>query len=405
MHKVELLAPAGDLEKLQFALHYGADAVYVGGEKFSLRQRAGNFTLDQLDQARRITREQGKKLYVAVNVFARNNDIQELPAYLKMVDALKVDGLIIADPGVFLCAREYAPTLPVTISTQANNCNFRTVQFWQDLGAKKICLARELTLPEIKEIRKKTTLDLEVFIHGSMCIAYSGRCLLSSYFLQRDSNQGDCAQPCRWKYHLVEEIKPKDPFVIEEDSLGTYLLSSRDLCMIEHIPELIGAGINSFKIEGRMKSVYYVSMVTKVYRAAVDAYYQNLHSYQFQEVWLAELQKLSQRGITTGFYYDPHPHHAQWYHEPAYSHGDQMLGIINEKTVGKRAKIMTCNQVRLNDTIDIFRKNEDGRKARVAGLWNGECEAVDILHPGVTGTLEVDEPLYQFDILLKKRKW
>ena len=333
MQKVELLAPAGDLEKLSFALHYGADAVYVGGEKYSLRQRAGNFTLEELRQAREITRERGAKLYVAVNVFARNNDIQEIPAYLRKLDELKVDGLIISDPGIFLCAREYAADLPVMISTQANNCNWKTVQFWQNLGAEKICLARELALSEIKEIRKKTTIELEVFVHGAMCVSYSGRCLLSNYFVQRDANQGDCAQPCRWKYHLIEEAQPGYSLVIEEDKTGTYLLSSKDLCMIEHIPELIGAGINSFKIEGRMKSLYYVSLVTKIYREAIEAYYRSPHSYQLSQNWLDELSKVGQRGYTKGFYFDPHPQNTQCYQDPGYASSDQLLAVVKEATV------------------------------------------------------------------------
>lgn len=404
MKKVELLAPAGDLEKLQFALHYGADAVYVGGEKFSLRQRAGNFTIDELSQARDITRESGAKLYVAVNVFARNNDIQEMPAYLKRLDELKVDGLIISDPGIFMCAREYAARLPITISTQANNCNWKTVQFWQNLGAGKICLARELTLAEIKEIREKTTIELEVFVHGSMCVAYSGRCLLSSYFVQRDANQGDCAQPCRWKYHLVEEVQPRDPLIIEEDTMGTYLLSSKDLCMIEHIPELIAAGVNSFKIEGRMKSLYYVSLVTRTYREAIETYYQSPHSYQFAQSWLKELLKVSQRGYTKGFYFDPHPQNTQCYHEPEYTSSDQVVAVVREAIVGNKAKIKVCNQIRREDSIDIFRKtvHHQVSEAQVVKLWNSANEPVDILHPGVIGTIEVDRPLYPFDLIRKR---
>jgi putative protease len=415
MEKVELLAPAGDLEKLQFALHYGADAVYVGGEKYSLRHRAGNFTLDDLHKARDITREKGKKLYVAVNVFAHNNDIREMPAYLKILNELNVDGLIISDPGIFMCAREYAACLPITISTQANNCNWKTVQFWENLGATKICLARELTLAEIKEIREKTAMALEVFVHGSMCVAYSGRCLLSSYFVQRDANQGDCAQPCRWKYHLIEEIQPRDPLVIEEDTMGTYLLSSKDLCMIEHIPELIGAGVNSFKIEGRMRSLYYVSLVTRMYREAIEAYYQSPRSYSFAHSWLKELQRVTQRGYTKGFYFGPNPQDTQCYHEPVYPSSEQVVGVVKEASGKNKAIIKVCNQIRLEDRIEIFRKStqitqiteitqtsQTSEATKVVGLWNDMNDHVDILHPGVIGTIEVDSPLYPFDLIRKK---
>jgi len=402
MNRVELVAPAGDLEKLQFALHYGADAVYLGGENFSLRQRAGNFTLDQMSLAREITREYGAKMYVAVNIFARNYDLGSLASYLTSLSRLKVDGLIISDPGIFLYAREYAPELPITISTQANTCNWKAVQFWQELGARRICLARELTLREIQDIRQKTSLELEVFVHGSMCVAYSGRCLLSNYFLHRDSNRGDCAQPCRWRYHLVEEHRLDDPLLIEEDRSGTYLLSSKDLCMIEYLPLLIAAGVNSLKIEGRMRSLAYVSIVTKVYREAIDAYLKSPHTFQVQEEWLQELGHAAGREYTTGFYFDSHPRHSQAYQVSKSSPLYQIAGLVYEKSEGNRAAIKVCHQIGCGDMVEIFRNTPSLTKARVVALWNQEDEPAEILHPGAIGFLEADKPLYKFDLIRKK---
>ncbi|MEW6381326.1 MAG: peptidase U32 family protein [bacterium] len=401
MNKVELLAPAGDLEKLEFALHYGADAVYMGGENFSLRQRAGNFTIDQLRQARDITGSYGAKMYVAVNIFAHNDDIRNIPGYLSSLNQLKVDGLIISDPGIFQYAQEYAPSIPITISTQANTCNWRAARFWQDLGARKICLARELTLRDIKEIRQKTSLELEVFVHGSMCVAYSGRCLLSSYFLHRHGNRGDCAQPCRWKYNLVGENHEEDPLGIEEDSRGTYLLSSRDICMIEHLPELIDAGINSLKIEGRMRSLSYLSVVTRVYREALDTYYSSPHAYQFREAWLRELIKVSQRGYTTGFYFNSNPRHTQYYSAPECSSSSHTAGLVCEGIGRYKAAIKVCSKICREDMIEIFRNTSQVSTGRVVALWNHEHEMVDTLHPGVMGVLEANIPLYRFDLIRK----
>ena len=401
LKKVELVAPAGNLEKLCFALHYGADAVYVGGERFNLRQQAGNFTFDELCIAREKTQKQGTKLYIAVNIFARNQDIESLPGYLERLNNLHVDGLIISDPGVFLCAREYAPDTPIIISTQANSCNWKTLHFWERLGAKKICLARELSLKEIKHIRERTVLELEAFVHGAMCVAYSGRCLLSNYFVQRNSNSGNCAQPCRWKYHLVEESRLEDSLKIEEDSLGTYFLNSKDLCMIEHLPKLIECGINSLKIEGRMKSFYYLSVVTRVYREAIDSYYEDPKAYCFKESWREELMKVNHRGYTTGFYFDSHPQDTQLYSHSAHRCKYRMTGFVCHKSDNHKTKIDVRNQISIGDIIEIFSKSAECSLAKVIRLWNTELEPVETLHPGTVGYLEADKPLKEFDILRK----
>lgn len=389
------------MEKLSFALHYGADAIYLGGEFFSLRQQAGNFTFDELCIASEKIQKQGAKLYIAVNIFARNKDIEALPGYLEKLNSLPVDSLIVSDPGVFLCAREYAPKIPIIISTQANTCNWKSVLFWERLGAKKICLARELSLTEIIYIRERTLLELEAFVHGSMCVAYSGRCLLSNYFVQRNSNLGNCAQPCRWKYHLVEESRLENSLKIEEDSLGTYFLNSKDLCMIEHIPKIIECGINSLKIEGRMKSFYYLSVVTRVYREAIDSYYENPKAYRFKESWREELMKVNHRGYTTGFYFDAQPHDTQLYTDPAQRCKYRMAGFVSQKSDNHKVKIDVRNQISVGDTIEIFSKSSECYLAKILTLWNSDLEAVGTLHPGTTGFMEEGKSLKEFDIIRK----
>ena len=402
MKRVELVAPAGNLEKLCFALYYGADAVYVGGERFNLRQKAGNFTFNQLCAAREKTKKQGVKLYVAVNVFAHNQDIEDLSEYFEKLNQLHIDGLIISDGGVFLCAQEFAPDIPIIISTQANSCNWKALHFWERWGAKKICLARELSLPEIKQIRQRTTMELEVFVHGSMCVAYSGRCLLSNYFVQRSSNQGDCAQPCRWKYHLIEENCLENSLKIEEDNSGTYLLNSKDLCMIEHIPELIEAGVDSLKIEGRMKSLYYTSVVTKIYREAIDRYYKDPDSYCFVESWRDELMKVNHRGYTTGFYFNSPPQNSQLYDHTAKRCNYQVIGIVCRNNDNDKIKIEIRNRISCGDSLEIVSKSTEFCIAKIMALWNRKQESVDTLHPGVLGYLKADKLLKPFDIIRKR---
>jgi putative protease len=275
----ELLAPAGDLEKLKIAILYGADAVYLGGRHFGLRAGAGNFAPDELTAGVDFAHTNGAKVYVTVNIFAHNRDLELLPGYLASLVDAGVDGVIVSDPGVLDLVRTGFPQLPVHLSTQANTTNWAAARFWSRQGVSRIILARELSLAEIKEISSKVEADLEIFVHGAMCMAYSGRCLLSNYLTGRDANRGDCAQSCRWQYTLMEEKRPGECFPVEEDERGTYILSSRDLCLIEHIPELMEAGIKSFKIEGRMKSANYVASVVKAYRAALDAYQHDPHNY------------------------------------------------------------------------------------------------------------------------------
>lgn len=301
MRRPELLAPAGNLEKLKTAVVYGADAVYLGGEAFSLRAFADNFTLAEMAAGVSFAHRHGVKVYLSVNIIPHNEDLDALPSFLEQAEETGVDALIVADPGVIRIARETVPSLPLHLSTQANNVNWSSALFWQEQGIKRVVLARELSLAEIRVIRDRVALELEMFVHGAMCISYSGRCLLSNYLVFRDANRGECAHPCRWQYYLTEETRPGRFFPVGEDDRGAYILNSHDLCLIEHLPELIEAGLDSFKIEGRMKSVHYVATVVKAYRQALDAWEKDPEGYRIDPVWLEELEKVSHREYTTGF--------------------------------------------------------------------------------------------------------
>ena len=303
-NKIELLAPAGNFEKLEIAIHYGADAVYLGGKEFSLRNFSGNFSLEEIKQAIAYAHDCGVKVYIAVNVYARNDQQQSIAAYLKKLGAMALDGVIVADPGVFMTAREQMPHIPLHLSTQANSTNYKTVAFWERMGIHRVNVARELTLAEIKTIAEKAQIEIEAFVHGAMCIAYSGRCLLSSFMANRHSNRGMCTHPCRWKYALVEETRPGQYMPVAEDDQGTYIFNSKDLCMIEHIPAMINSGVSALKIEGRMKGVNYLASVLKVYREAIDWYFRDPAGYRVKPEWLIELSKINHRGYSTGFYFD-----------------------------------------------------------------------------------------------------
>jgi len=303
MHRPELVLPAGDLEKLKTALLFGADAVYLGGKDFSLRAFAGNLTLPEIAAGLTYAHERGKKVYIAVNILAHNRDIDSLPPYLEELQQLGVDGLIISDPGVMRLAKKYAPSIPVTVSTQANVSNYESAAFYQDLGAVRVVLARELTLDEIAHIKRQVEIELEIFVHGAMCVSYSGRCLLSHYMAGRSANQGACAHPCRYKYSVVEEKRPGQYYAIEEDERGSYIFNSRDLCLLEYLPQLIDVGVNAFKVEGRMKSPLYVASVARIYRQVIDLYVNQGHTGTDQEIkgWMEELWAVATRPFTNGF--------------------------------------------------------------------------------------------------------
>ena len=327
-NRIELLAPAGNLEKLKLAVLYGADAVYCGGHSYGLREGADNFTLEELQEAVKFVHDHYNKIYITVNMIPHNDDLVGLAEYLHQLADLNVDALIVSDPGIIGILQEEGIKIPIHLSTQANAVNWASIRFWEKQGIERVILARELSRREIIEIRGKTDIELEMFIHGSMCISYSGRCLLSNYMAGRDANRGKCAHSCRWKYHLVEEKRPGEYYPIYEDDQGSYIMNSKDLCLIEYIPELVRTGLSSFKIEGRMKSLHYVSTVTSVYRKVIDSYYKNPETYIFKNEWLEELRKVSHRDYTTGFFYTSPGAEEHNYDSPAYQREYDFMGVI-----------------------------------------------------------------------------
>ena len=329
MKRAELLLPAGDLDKLKTAVLFGADAVYAGGKEYSLRAAAGNLSLPEMSEGLNFVHENGKKMYVTVNILAHNRDLKNLPAYLESLAQMEVDGLIVADPGVMRMARQYAAHIPITVSTQANITNYEAAAVYRDLGAERLVLARELSLPEIIAIKEKVGIEVEMFVHGAMCVSYSGRCLLSHYMTGRSANSGECAHPCRYQYQLVEEKRPHEYYPIEEDERGSYILNSRDLCLLSYIPQLAEAGIDSFKIEGRMKSALYVAVTASVYRQALDAFYQSGQEYSQTQLqnWMEELQSVATRPFTNGFIEGESPE-LQDIHRTAQTRRVDFCGIV-----------------------------------------------------------------------------
>lgn len=401
--KIELLAPAGDLEKLKIAVLYGADAVYLGGRHFGLRAGAGNFDESDLAQGVRFAHEHGARVYVTVNIFAHNRDLGRLPAYLDMICETGADAVIVSDPGVVSIIRKLHPGLPVHLSTQANTTNWAAARFWEEYGVRRIVLARELSLEEIREIRDQVGLELEIFIHGAMCISYSGRCLLSSYMTGRDANRGDCAQSCRWKYALVEEKRPGEYFAIEEDGRGSYIIGSKDLCLIEHIPELVSAGVSSFKIEGRMKSVNYVAGVVKAYREALDAYSSDPGNYSFNPAWLEEIEKVSHRDYTTGFLFGSPGSSGQHYKGEIYRRSHVFAGLIRGYDSGTgMAVVEQRNRFAVGDEVEIMAPRGESFRQKITGIIDEEGNAVEAApHPQQIVHVPIDRPVPYYAILRK----
>jgi putative protease len=408
VNKIELLAPAGDLEKLQFAIIYGADAVYIGGQVFGLRASAKNFSFEDMEKGVKFAHDRGKRVYVTLNIIPHNDDLQELYDYLKKLKDLDIDAVILSDPGTLMCVKEYAPDLEVHLSTQANNTNYMSANFWYKQGIKRIILARELSFKEIREIREKTPedLELEAFVHGAMCISYSGRCLLSNYMAGRDANRGECAHPCRWKYYLVEEKRPGEYVPVFEDEKGTYFFNSKDLCMINHIPELIDSGLSSLKIEGRMKSIYYVANTVRVYRKAIDEYYKSPESYKFDPQWIDELSKVSHREFTTGFYLDKPTEKDQLYFSSSYIREYDFIGIVldyDEKT--GLATIEQRNRIFKGDDIEIIGPDYKMFGQKVKIMLDDKGKEIEVApHPQQKIKILMEKPVEQYYMLRKKRK-
>jgi len=381
-NKVELLAPAGNFEKLEIAIHYGADAVYLGGKEFSLRNFSGNFRLDEIKQAIAYSHDRGIKVYVTVNIYARNDEQADIAAYLEKLGALGPDGIIVADPGVFMTARELMPQIPLHLSTQANSTNYKTVEFWQRLGIHRINLARELTLAEIKDIGEQAQIEIEAFVHGAMCIAYSGRCLLSSFMANRHSNRGMCTHPCRWKYALVEEIRPGEYMPIAEDDRGTYIFNSKDLCMIEHMPAMIESGVSALKIEGRMKGINYLASVVKVYREAIDRYAQDPAGYSASPEWLVELAKINHRGYCTGFYFDDPRQVVPDYEFIKNIDTHLFIGKILAAYDDGRTLMEVRNKCQAGDRVEILSPRQAVRSTCIEAMRDEEGNPTQVVHPG-----------------------
>lgn len=401
--KVELLVPASSLEVLKVAVIFGADAVYIGGEVYGLRAKAKNFTTEEMAEGIAFAHAHGVKVYVTANILAHNGDLPGVERYFKELREIGPDALIIADPAVFTIAKRICPEIELHISTQANNTNYGTYQFWHDLGAKRVVSARELSLAEIAEIRKNIPEDLEIetFVHGAMCISYSGRCLLSNYFTGRDANRGACTHPCRWKYAVVEESRPGEYLPIEENERGTYIFNSKDLCMIEYIPELLDAGIDSFKIEGRMKTALYVATVARTYRRAIDDYLESEEKYRAHMPWyLDQISNCTYRQFTTGFFFGKPSEEAQIYDSNTYIREYTYLGIVGKADARGLYPIEQRNKFSVGETIEIMKPNGDNIEAVVRRIVDEEGHDVESApHPKQKLWIDLGTAMDPYDIL------
>lgn len=409
MRKIELLVPASSLEVLKIAVIYGADAVYIGGEAFGLRAKAKNFTMEEMAEGIAFAHARKVKVYVAANILAHNYDLDGVRAYFEGLRDMKPDApdaLIIADPAVFTIAGEVCPNIERHISTQANNTNYGTYQFWHKLGASRVVTARELSLAEIKEIRNHIPeeLEIETFIHGAMCISYSGRCLLSNYFTGRDANKGACTHPCRWKYSVVEEKRPGEYFPVFENERGTYIFNSKDLCMIEHIPDLVEAGIDSYKIEGRMKTALYVATVARTYRKAIDDYLESHQKYQANMDWyLEQIRSCTYRQFTTGFFYHKPTEETQIYDNNTYEKGYTYLGIVGKKDARGGFEMEQRNKFSVGEEIEVMKPNGENIKVRVKALYDEKGEDMESCpHPQQIFYVDLGIELEEFDILRRE---
>ncbi len=404
--KPELLIPASSLEVLKTAVIYGADAVYIGGEMYGLRAKAKNFSIEEMKQGIDFAHSYGKKVYVTANITAHNKDLSGIEQYFKELKQIKPDALIISDPGVFDIAKEIVPEIEVHISTQANNVNYRTYRFWHRLGASRVVSARELSLEEIKELRQKipSELEIETFIHGAMCISYSGRCLLSNYFTGRDANLGACTHPCRWKYYLMEENRPGEYLPVFENDRGTYIFNSKDLCMIEYIPELIEVGIDSFKVEGRMKTALYVAAVARTYRMAIDDYFISPERYRERlPYYREEISKCTYRQFTTGFFFEKPKTDAQIYDNNVYVKEYTYLGLIYQVHSDRICEMEQRNKFYVGDQVEVMKPNGENKIVTVESIQDENGLCMDCCpHPKQKLFVRFSEPLEIFDLVRQK---
>jgi putative protease len=396
--KIELLAPAGSPEKLEIAVHYGADAVYLAGHHFSLRNLSANFSREEMVEARRFTRKKGVRMYVAVNIYSRDGEARAIADYLDFLHTVEPDALIVADPAIFMLARDRLPGMPLHISTQANTTNSGTALFWRQLGATRVNAAREMTLEEIGRMSSASGIEVEAFVHGAMCVAYSGRCLMSGYMARRESNRGLCCQPCRFRYTVMEETRPGQYFPIAEDDRGAYLFNSRDLCMIEHLPEMIGSGIRSLKIEGRMKSIHYLAGVVKVYREAIDAWYDDPQGYGVRDYWLAELAAISHRGYCTGFYFgDPDQTAANL--DNLIHPGYRFVAKVLDRKPDGGAQVLVKNRFFENQRVDVLSNAGPARTDCIRAIVDTDGIRRSPAQPGSTVTVYLETPPRRLDLV------
>lgn len=405
MQKMELLAPAGNMDKLKLAFLYGADAVYLGGKSFGLRAFSDNFSEEELKEAVDYAHQLGKRVHVTVNIFPHNDDLTSLPDYLRYLDEIHVDAVLIADPGIFSIARQVAPNLPIHISTQANTTNWASTRFWYENGAKRVVMAREVSLRDIKKIHDTVPVELEGFVHGAMCISYSGRCLLSNYFTQdRDSNRGQCVQCCRFKYNIVEEKRPGQYFPVVEDERGTYIFNSKDLCLLPYLPDLYQAGLSSLKIEGRMKSAHYVATVVKVYREALDAYERDPEHFVVQPQWLAELEKISHRPYTRGFSVSRPTEADQVYSHSSNTQTHEFIGMVQSYDAHTHmAWIEQRNHFKLGQTVEFLQPKGTLVHHTITHLVDEKGTPIDAArHPKQLVGMAIDTPLEPYSMMRRE---
>jgi putative protease len=408
LKKPELLAPAGNLEKLRIAVHYGADAVYMGGQSYSLRSLADNFLLEEMASAVSYAHDRGVKTYLTVNSYPDNNDITGLYRYLEGVARVPFDAYIVADPGVIDMVREISPERSLHLSTQANTTNWRSALFWEKHGIERINLAREMSLAGIREVRQRVNLGLEVFVHGAMCISYSGRCLLSGIMTGRNANTGECAHPCRWNYALVEEQRPGEYFPVLEDATGTFIFNSKDLCLLEFIPELVASGVDSLKIEGRMKGIHYLASVVRVYREALDRYCEAPDSYRFQPELLDELHKISHRGYTTGFFFGRPAESDREYHS-RYIRNYDFVGIVDEVGHDGEVVVEVRNRITSGDALEFIGRGISSNLFRLREMTAveetaaGDKSRLQVAHPNRRVSFRVPFPVEKYDLIRREK--
>jgi putative protease len=402
MKKPELLAPAGNMEKLQIAIHYGADAVYLGGKSFGLRNLADNFTAAELADAVDYAHNRRVQVYLTVNAYPDNADLPALRRYLEEVAVIPFDACIAADPGVIEMIREVSPERAIHLSTQANTTNWQSALFWQKQGIKRINLAREVSLDGMREVRERVNVELEAFVHGAMCISYSGRCLLSGVMTGRHANRGECAQPCRWSYSLVEETRPGEYFPVLEDETGSFIFNSKDLCLLQYLPELVGSGIEALKIEGRMKGIHYLASVVRVYREAIDRYFDDPAGYRCRPEWLEELGKISHRGYTTGFFLGPPQDVDQEYHS-RYIRSHEIVGIVEEELPDGTVALGVRNRLEVGDALEFIGRGMTLNRHQLLEMTSENDDPLQVAHPNQQIRVKVPFHTARFDLVRREK--